>query len=116
MNWDWDKLQEKRQRQQGGNPPPRPQRETESEDEGQERQQAPRAKRSPFNRPGGGDDNPLKKLSQLRLPNGKGFDIYPGDFLGYVGKKEWAVHNLAYDDKKNQFHARIGVTDIKKDG
>lgn len=52
----------------------------------------------------------------VKLPNGKGFDIYPGDFLGYVGKKEWAVHNLAYDDKKNQFHARIGVTDIKKDG
>ena len=42
----------------------------------------------------------------VKLPNGKGFDIYPGDFLGYVGKKEWAVHNLAYDDKKNQFHAR----------
>ncbi|OXS28273.1 MAG: HflK protein [Desulfovibrio sp. MES5] len=73
MNWDWDKLQEKRQRQQGGNPPPRPQRETEPDDEGQERQQAPRAKRTPFNRPGGGDDNPFKKLSQLRFPNGRGF-------------------------------------------
>lgn len=52
----------------------------------------------------------------VNLPNGKYFDIYPGDFLGYVGQKEWAVHNLAYDDDKNQFHARIGLTDIKKDG
>ena len=52
----------------------------------------------------------------VNLPNGKYFDIYPGDFLGYVGQKEWAVHNLAYDDDKNKFHARIGLTDIKKDG
>lgn len=52
----------------------------------------------------------------LILPNGKGFDFYPGDFLGYVGAKEWSVHNLAYDDEKNQFHARIGLTDIRKDG
>lgn len=52
----------------------------------------------------------------VNLPNGKGFDIYPGDYLGYVGQKEWAVHNIAYDDDKNQFHARMGVTDIKKDG
>lgn len=52
----------------------------------------------------------------VTLANGKGFDIYPGDFLGYVGKKEWGVHNFSYDDNKNQFHARFGVTDIKKDG
>lgn len=72
MNWDWDKLQEKRQRQQGGNPPPRPQHETEPEDEGQDRQ-PPRAKRTAFKGNGGGNENPLKKLSQLRFPNGKGF-------------------------------------------
>ena len=52
----------------------------------------------------------------VNLSNGKYFDIYPGDYLGYVGQKEWAVHNLAYDDDKNKFHARIGLTDIKKDG
>lgn len=50
------------------------------------------------------------------LPNGKGFDLSPGDFLGYVGKKEWGVHNFSYDDDKNMFHARFGITDIKKDG
>ncbi len=50
------------------------------------------------------------------LPDGKGITVKPGDFLGYVGQKEWAVHNLAYNDEKNQFHARIGITDIKKDG
>lgn len=72
MNWDWDKLQEKRQRQQGGTPPPRQQNDTEPEDEGQDRQ-PPRAKRAPFNGRGGGSENPFKKLSQLRFPNGKGF-------------------------------------------
>ena len=53
---------------------------------------------------------------RIVLPNGKDFDLLPGDFLGYVGQKEWAVHNIAYDDNKNKFHARIGMTDIKKDG
>lgn len=72
MNWDWDKLQEKRQRQQGGTPPPRPQKDTEPEDEVQDRQ-PPRAKRSPFNGRGTGNENPFKKLSQMRIPNGKGF-------------------------------------------
>lgn len=55
-------------------------------------------------------------FGSVSLPNGDGFDIYPGDFLGYVGEKEWAVHNFAYDDAKNKFHARFGITDIKKDG
>lgn len=52
----------------------------------------------------------------VTLPNGRGFDIYPGDFLGYVNKKEWSVHNFAYDDNKNMLHARFGITDVKKDG
>lgn len=47
---------------------------------------------------------------------GKGITFEPGDFLGYTGKKEWGVHNFAYDDTKNNFHARFGYTDIKKDG
>ncbi len=73
MNWDWDKLQEKRQRQQGANPPPKPPRNTDPDnDEGQDRQ-PPRARRTPFNGRGRGDDNPLKKLSQMNLPNGKAF-------------------------------------------
>lgn len=50
------------------------------------------------------------------LPNGRGISFTPDDFLGYVGKREWAVHNVAYDDTKNQFHVRFGFTDIKKDG
>ena len=61
------------------------------------------------------DGNPLF-FGSVTLPNGKGFNFYPSDFLGYVGEKEWSVHNFAYDDKKNDFHARFGVTDIKKDG
>ena len=73
MNWDWDKLQEKKQRQQGANPPPKPPRNNDLDnDEGQDRQ-PPRARRSPFNGRGRGDDNPLKKLSQMNLPNGKAF-------------------------------------------
>ncbi len=27
-------------------------------------------------------------------PNGKGIDFAPGDFLGYVGAKEWGMHNI----------------------
>ena len=53
---------------------------------------------------------------RIVLPNGKDFDLNPVDYLGYVGQREWAVHNLAYDDNKNNLHARIGMTDIKKDG
>lgn len=70
MNWDWDKLQEKRQRQQGQSPPPSPPRNDESD--GQERDQ-PRGKRTPFNMGGGRRDgeNPFKKISQLRVPNGR---------------------------------------------
>lgn len=49
-------------------------------------------------------------------PNGKGIDFAPGDFLGYVGAKEWGMHNIFYDDNKNRFHVHAGYTDIKKDG
>ena len=52
----------------------------------------------------------------VTLPNRWGVNFYPEDFFGYIGKKEWAVHNIAYEDTKNQFHARFGITDIKKDG
>lgn len=47
-------------------------------------------------------------------PNGKGIDFAPGDFLGYVGAKEWGMHNIFYDDNKNRFHVHAGYTDIKK--
>lgn len=69
MNWDWDKLQEKRQRQQGQSPPPSPPRNDEGD--GQEHEQ-PRGKRTPFKMGGRrDDDNPLKKIFQLRVPNGR---------------------------------------------
>lgn len=67
MNWDWDKLQEKRQRQHGQNPPPRPPHNQDSDDA--EREQ-PRARRTPFGN-GGGPDNFFRRLSQMRVPNGK---------------------------------------------
>lgn len=50
------------------------------------------------------------------LANGGYVNFDPGDFLGYVSKREWAVHNFSYDDTKNLFHARFGITDVKKDG
>jgi len=68
MNWDWDKLQEKRQRQHGQqNQPPRPPQN--QENDGTEREQ-PRARRTPFGK-GGGPDNPFKRLSQMRVSNGR---------------------------------------------
>lgn len=69
MNWDWDKLQEKRQRQQGQNPPPRP---PQDQDHDETERDEPRARRTPFNKRGSGPDaNPLKRLSQMRVPNGR---------------------------------------------
>lgn len=50
------------------------------------------------------------------LPTGKQFDIEPVEFLGYVGQREWAIHNLNYTNVKNKIHAHIGMTDIKKAG
>ena len=69
MNWDWDKLQEKRQRQQGQNSPPRP---PQDQDHDETERDEPRARRTPFNKRGSGPDaNPLKRLSQMRVPNGR---------------------------------------------
>ena len=68
MNWDWDKLQEKRQRQQGQNPPPRPPQNQDNDDAEHEQ---PRARRTPFGKGGGPDTNPFKRLSQMRVPNGR---------------------------------------------
>ncbi|MBS6829405.1 MAG: FtsH protease activity modulator HflK [Desulfovibrio sp.] len=69
MNWDWDKLQEKRQRQQGQNPPPRP---PQDQDHDETERDEPRARRTPFSKGGNGPDaNPLKRLSQMRVPNGR---------------------------------------------
>ena len=74
MNWDWDKLQEKRQKQ-GSNPPPRPPQDIDSDDMEQE-DEAPRAKRTPFNNGrgpsgGGGGDNPFARIARMRFPNGR---------------------------------------------
>ena len=69
MNWDWDKLQEKRQRQQGQNPLPRP---PQDPDHDETERDEPRARRTPFSKGGNGPDaNPLKRLSQMRVPNGR---------------------------------------------
>ena len=74
MNWDWDKLQEKRQKQ-GSNPPPRQPQDYENDDMEQE-DEAPRAKRTPFNNGrgpgnGGGGENPFAKIARMRFPNGR---------------------------------------------
>lgn len=66
MNWDWDKLQEKRQRQHGQNPPPRHPHNPDNTDAEPEQ---PRARRTPFGT-GGAPENPFKRLSQMRVPNG----------------------------------------------
>ncbi len=50
------------------------------------------------------------------LPNGNYISVSPGDFLGYMGKREQDVHKLRYEDKKNSFTANIGYSDTTKDG
>lgn len=47
---------------------------------------------------------------------GKKYSFTPSNFLGYVNKKEWNVHDFSYNDTKNLFNVRFGITDIKKDG
>lgn len=47
---------------------------------------------------------------------GKNYSFTPSNFLGYVNKKEWNVHDFSYNDTKNLFNVRFGITDIKKDG
>ena len=70
MNWDWDKLQEKRQKQ-GSNPPPRPPQDFDS-DETEQGDEAPRARRTPFNNGRGpGNENPFAKIARMRFPNGR---------------------------------------------
>lgn len=68
MNWDWDKLQEKRQKQQGGHrPAPRP------EPEDERRQEKPEKDRYLLSggQGNGGNENPFRKIPQLRLPKGR---------------------------------------------
>ena len=85
MNWDWDKLQEKRQKQ-GSNPPPRQPQDYENDDMEQE-DEAPRAKRTPFNNGrgpgnGGGGENPFAKIARMRFPNGRAIFVVVFAILG----------------------------------
>lgn len=71
-------------------------------------------------------DNPFSNLYDMDgneifsgtalLSNGKYIAFTPSDFLGYVGKRSMDVHSIAYDDDNNLFHARVGYSNITKDG
>ena len=107
MNWDWDKLQEKRQRQQGQNPPPRPPQNQDNDDAEHEQ---PRARRTPFGKGGGPDTNPFKRLSQMRVPNGRAVLLVRVQANSSVSAFD-VVQNL-FPDKQKDFVFNVNETDI----
>ncbi len=52
----------------------------------------------------------------VQLQNGKQVEIYPDDFLGYVGENEMDIHRLSYTDEEHQIAGHLGYTHYKKQG
>lgn len=52
----------------------------------------------------------------VRTQDGLYVTLAPGNFLGYVGKRETDLHTLNYQDAANNIQLNIGLSDTTKDG
>ncbi len=52
----------------------------------------------------------------VKTQDGKYVKLTPGNFLGYVGKRETDLHTLNYQDDDHKVQLNIGFSDTNKDG